>query len=86
MSIDDLVEPSIWNTGILASHLVSNRMRCELPPLLNEQRQIAQFAVFHNEVDVGRRFDAVMEGNDMGVTELLEDLDLAIQIVLELLV
>jgi len=55
-------------------------------PLLDEQRQIAQFAVFHNEVDVGRRFDAVMEGNDVRVAKLLEDLDFAIQIVLELFV
>ncbi len=62
------------------------RVGHKLLPLLYKQRKVAQLAVLHDEVDVGSRLDAIMEGDDMRMPKRLQDLDFSIQILFELLV
>lgn len=61
-------------------------MSDELVALLDEEGEIAEFAVLHNEVDVRGGLDAVMEGNNVRVAKSLEDLNFSIQVFFELLV
>lgn len=86
MANDDFVETRIGSTRILASHVVGSWMGNKLLPLLDEEGQVAQFAIFHNEVDVSSRFETVMKGNDVRMPQGLEDLDFAIEIFLEFLI
>ena len=61
-------------------------VRYELLPLLDEQRQVAELAVFHYQVDMCCRFHAVMKGDNVRVSQVLENLDFSIQVLLQLLV
>jgi len=64
---------------------VRRRVRDQLLPFPNEERQIAELAVFHDEIDMAGRFDAVVEGNNVRMPKSLEDGDLAVQVFLEFL-
>ncbi len=79
---DHLVQARVRGDGVFACELVGGRVCDELVSLPDEQRQIPQLAVLHDEVDMGPRLDAVVEGNDVGMAEPLEDLDLAVEIFL----
>ncbi len=83
---DDLVETRVGGIGVLPCHFVGRRVGEQLFPLLDEQRQVPKLAVLHDEVDVGGGLDAVMECDDVRVPERLEDLDLAVEVFLQLLV
>lgn len=52
----------------------------ELFALLDEHGEVAEFAVLHDQVDVLAAFDAVVEGDDVWVSEALEDLDFPIEV------
>lgn len=58
----------------------------ELVSLLDEQGEIPQLAVLHDEIDVRGRLDTVMEGDDVRMPQRLEDLNLPKQVLLKLLV
>lgn len=77
---DNLVQARVGSDGVFAREFVGGRVRNQFVPLLDEQRQISQLAVFHNKIDVRSRLDAVMEGNYMGVTKPPENLDFAIKV------
>src|SRR3569833_2987634 len=80
------VEPRVGRIRILPGHVVGYRVGDQSIPLLDEQREVAQLAVLHDEVDVCGRLEAVVEAGDVGVSERLQDIDLAIEVLLELLV
>jgi hypothetical protein len=72
--------------GVFADHVSQGRVVTQLVPLLDEVRQVSELAVLHDQVYVSRRLSTVNQGNDVGVVEALEDLDLAVEVVLELAV
>lgn len=53
---------------------------------LDEQRQVPQSAILHDQMDVRRGFMAIDECDDVGMVEALEDIDLGGKVVLEFLV
>lgn len=78
------MEPGVLSARIFAGHVVRGRMSGQFVPLLDEHGQVTQLAVFHNEVDVCFRLEAIMEGNDVRMTQRLEYLYLAIEVILQL--
>lgn len=55
-------------------------VRDELFALLDEHGQVAEFAVLHDQVDVLAAFDAVVQGDNVWVSEILEYLDFPIEV------
>lgn len=49
-------------------------------PCLDVICQVAQIAVLHDKIDVAGRFETIEEFNDVGMANLLEDRDLALEI------
>lgn len=86
VSDDDLVQARVRRAGVFPGHVMGSGMRTELLSLLDKEGEVAKLAVLHDEVDVRRRLDAVMQGDDMGMSQGLEDLDLAVEVLSELLV
>ena len=86
VSYDNFVKTRVGGARVLSSELARSRMRRELVSLLDEEGEIAQLAVFHHQVYVGPRLDAVMEGDDVGMSKRLQNLDLAVEVLLELLI
>jgi hypothetical protein len=84
VATDDLVQARVWGDWVFSCELVCSRVCDQFVPLPDEQGQITQLAILHDKVNVGGRLDAVMEGNNMGVPEFLENLNLAIEVLFEL--
>lgn len=82
----NLVEASVRDTWVFPCHVARGRMCDEFLPLLNKERKITKFAIFHDEIDMCGRFEAVMEGDDVRMSEVLEDVDFTVQVLLELLI
>jgi hypothetical protein len=78
MTDDNLMKTRIRGAGILAGHVVGGRMGNELVTFLDEERKVTKLAVFHDKINVCSGFETVMKGNNMRVSEGLEDLDFAI--------
>lgn len=70
--------------GVLLNHLPQGRVISQFVPLLDEVRQVSELAVLHDQVYVGIRLPAVDQGDYVRVVEALEDLDFAVEIILEL--
>lgn len=83
---DDFVQARVVRARVLASHVVSGRVGRELVTLLNEHGQIAELAILHDEVDVCWGLETVVQGDDVRVSQGLEDLYLAVEVLLEFLV
>lgn len=75
---DDLVQPAVHGIGVLLDHLPQGRVISQLVSLLDEVRQVPKLAILHDQVYVRIRFPAVDQGNDMGMVQAFEDLDLAV--------
>jgi hypothetical protein len=86
MASYDLVQTRVQDIWIFSGNIMRSRVCDQLLSLLDEQRQVPQLTVFHNEIDMRARLDAIMESNDMRVPKGLENLNFAIEIFLQLLV
>lgn len=86
VSDDDLIESAHSRIGVLGYHIAGVAMVPQRFPPLDEQGQVSQGAVFHDQMDVRGGLMAVDERDDVGVVEAFENVDLRGQIVLELLV
>ena len=71
-----LIEGAARRIWVFGNHVSRVSMCCKGIPALNEQRQVPQRAVFHNQVDVRCRFMAVDKSHNMRMMEAFEDIDL----------
>ena len=83
VSDNDLVEGTTGRVRVLGNHVSGEGMIAERVASRNEHGQVAQGAVFHDQIDVGRGFLTVDESHDVGVMEALENVDLRVQVFLE---
>ena len=87
MAAEDLIKTArLGRVWVLANDFVRAGMGDQRPALLDEVGQVAQLAILHDEIDVSLGLDAVVEGHDVGVSKGREDLDLAVEVLLELFV
>jgi len=86
MPDNHFVQPPNRRYWVLPDHIFQSRVVAQFVSLLDEVRQISKLAVFHHEMYMGRRFSAIDESDDMGMVEAFEDLDFAVEVVLELLI
>lgn len=83
---DNFIETTGRRHGILLDHIPKCWVIGEPVPLLDEIREISELTVFHHQVYMRRGFSAVYQSDDMGMVQAFQDLDLAVEVVLEFLV
>ena len=86
MPNDHLVQRSPLGIWIFGNHVSSIAVAGQGISSLDEQRQVPQSAILHDQMDVRRGFMAIDECDDVGMVEALEDIDLGGKVVLEFLV
>lgn len=86
MPDDHLIEGAHTGIGVFGYHIPSVPVVPEGVPPLDEEREVPQSAVLHDQVDMRGGFMAVDESNDVRMVKALEDLDLRGQVILQLLV
>jgi hypothetical protein len=82
----NLVQATNFRIGVPAEEVGCGRLGGMDLAVLDEVREISKGAELHDEVDEVWRVLAVEEGDDMRMVERLENLDLAVEILLELLI
>lgn len=83
---DDLVEGAPFGVGVLGDHVPGVAMVAQGISALDEEGQVAEGAIFHDEVDVGSGLMAVDEGDDMGMVETFEDVNLGGEVLPQFLI
>ena len=86
MPNDHLVQRSPLGIWIFGNHVSSIAVAGQGISSLDEQRQVPQSAILHDQVDVRGGFMAIDECDNVGMVEALEDIDLGGKVVLEFLV
>lgn len=76
MANNDLVEGTSGRVGVFGNHISCIPVIPEGMTTLDEEGQVTQGTVLHDQMYMGGGFITVEEGDDVGMIEALEDLNL----------